>query len=457
MIIRPMKRILYPILITLIGLQAKAQSELTLPFMNNIFQSSYINPTVIPEHTFSLGLPGTTVYGQFITNGFVLNNISKFHNDTLSISPTELLADLKDKNMLYVGESADLFHIRIKIRNGYYWLAARQNIDATIYYPKDLVGMIVLGNGAYVGSSLDFSTLKVNTTLYNEYTFGMAKEYPRWVFGGRLSLLQGLSNIHFDPEALSVQVEDDMYGHIGHADAKLYTAGIPKNGEGDPSFDHIDNTTWITDYLKNFKNKGFALSGGATYKYDDNTRLSFAFHDLGFINWKDSVQTYTLKGTTNFNGFDMMAEWLYGDDVDLDSLVNAMEDDFERDTVYSSYRTWLHPKFNLAVNYNIARRTMIGLSFSGVYNKHLYPALTIGLQQGIGRFFSIIATASMNQRTFKNLGLGLMVKPGPLQFFVIADNAYPLIDPLSTTNLNVRVGMNIVFGRVKQPEGMPFK
>lgn len=230
----------------------------------------------------------------------------------------------------------------------------------------------------------------------------------------------------------------------------------PRTAKAIP-FDHVDNSTWLADYLSNFKNKGFALSGGVTYKYDDNTRLSFSFHDLGFINWKDSVQTYTLKGVTEFNGFDALSEWLYGGDVDADSLLQSMEDDFTRDTIYSSYRTWLHPKFNLSVNYNLARRTILGLSFSGVYNKRFYPALTLGLQQGIGRFFNIIGTASINQRSFKNLGLGIMIKPGPLQIFAIVDNAYPLINPLSTTNLNARVGINLVFGRVKQPEGMPFR
>lgn len=451
-----MKRLYYIIFFLVLGINAKAQSELTLPFMNDIFQSSYINPTVLPEHTFSFGLP-VNVYGQFISNGFIPENFMQFRSDTMRISPTDLLADFKDKNMFYLGENLELFHLRFKVLNGYYWFAIRQNADVTFYYPKDLMGMIILGNGAYVGSSLDFSGTKMDATLYNEYTFGMMKEYPRWVFGGRVSLLQGLSNIHFDPKTLNVRIEDDMYGHVGQADAKLYTAGIPKDGEGDPSFDHVDNSTWLADYLSNFKNKGFALSGGVTYKYDDNTRLSFSFHDLGFINWKDSVQTYTLKGVTEFNGFDALTDWLYGGDVDADSLLQSMEDDFTRDTIYSSYRTWLHPKFNLSVNYNLARRTILGLSFSGVYNKRFYPALTLGLQQGIGRFFNIIGTASINQRSFKNLGLGVMIKPGPLQIFAIVDNAYPLINPLSTTNLNARVGINLVFGRVKQPEGMPFR
>jgi hypothetical protein len=49
-----------------------------------------------------------------------------------------------------------------------------------------------------------------------------------------------------------------------------------------------------------------------------------------------------------------------------------------------------------------------------------------------------------------------MIKPGPLQIFAIVDNAYPLINPLSTTNLNATGGDKPGICRVKQPEGMPF-
>ncbi|HOY73306.1 MAG TPA: isochorismatase family protein, partial [Tenuifilaceae bacterium] len=50
-----MKRLSLLALILTVGIYAKAQSELTLPFMPGVFQSSFVNPTVIPEHTFSMG------------------------------------------------------------------------------------------------------------------------------------------------------------------------------------------------------------------------------------------------------------------------------------------------------------------------------------------------------------------------------------------------------------------
>jgi hypothetical protein len=44
--------------------------------------------------------------------------------------------------MLYVGENAELFHLRTKILNGYYWFAIRQNADVT-FTIKKIVGLVI--------------------------------------------------------------------------------------------------------------------------------------------------------------------------------------------------------------------------------------------------------------------------------------------------------------------------
>ncbi len=440
-------------------LGANAQSELTLPFMRDIFQSSYVNPTIIPEHTVSIGIPGISLYGQVITNGFVPNNFLAFRQDSMRINLTDFYNDLKDKNMIFVGENMDLFHLRMKVQDGYYWFGIRQNTNVSFFYPKELFSIPIKGNAPFVGEEMNFGNTKLDVSLYNEYTFGIAKEFPRWTFGGRISLLQGLSNIHFDPKAFNIAIDTGTYKLTAKSNATVYTSRIPKNAAGEINMDHVnlDNIQWITDYLTNFKNKGYSLSLGATFKLDDKTRFSASLYNLGFINWKDSVENYSMTGSAAFDGMKIISDYLYNRETNVDSVLNDMVDKFNQDTVYTTYRTWLNPKFYLSATYDITNRTTVGLSFSGVYNKKMYPAFTIGLQQGVGRFFNLIATLSANQRTFKNLGVGLMIKPGPFQIFVIADNVYPAINPLYTTNINVRFGINLVFGRVKQAEGLPFR
>jgi len=436
----------------------KAQSELTLPFMSDVFQSSYINPTVLPEHTFSLGLPGvSSIYTQFISNGFRPGKVISFKNDTTHIDPNKLLAELKDKNLIYSGTSLDIFHLRLKIRNGYYWFGMRNNLNVSFQYPKDFIELALRGNASFIGKSLDFSNLNVNMTLYNEYSFGMAKEFNKWVFGGRISLLQGLSSVRFVPKSLNIKIDTMMFRQTFNADASLDMAGIPMNSAGDPSFDHAQEMSYLTDYLTNFKNRGFSLSAGVTYKLNDKLKFSASFYDLGFINWKDSVVNYTLKGQSSFSGLDALQAYLNGSDIGADTIIDSMLDDFTRDTINKSYKTYLSPKFNVSVSYNLFRRTTVGLSASAVYNKKLYPAVTLGLSQGVGRFLNLLTTISYNQKTINNLGVGLVIKPGPFQIYLITDNIYPAINPESFTNVNIRVGMNIVFGRVKHSVGLPYR
>lgn len=436
----------------------KAQSELTLPFMNDVFQSSYINPTVLPEHTFSLGLPGvSSFYTQFISNGFLPKNIIDFRNDSAIVVPAKLIADLKDKNLINSNTSVDIFHLRLKVRNGYYWIGIRNNLNFSFQYPKDFFALALEGNEQFVGKNLDFSNLAIDATLYNEYSFGMALEYNKWVFGGRFSLLQGLTNIQFDPESLNINIDSSMYSQTINANARLNMAGVPMNSSGDPSFEHAQELDYITNYLTNFKNKGFSLSAGVTYKLNDRIRFSASFYDLGYISWKDSITNYNLKGEHKFSGLDILQSYLSGGDFETGSIVDSLLEDFDRDTVHQSYNTYLKPKFNLSATYKLFRRTTLGFSASGVYNKKLYPALTLGVSQGLGRFLNLLLNISYNQKTINNLGVGLVIKPGPYQFYVIADNVFPAINPLYTTNGNIRVGMNFVFGRVKPAVGLPYR
>jgi len=437
----------------------KAQSELTLPFMKDIFQSSYINPTVLPEHSISIGLPGmSSVYGQYISNGFIPKRIIDFRNDTTAtIVPSKLLAELKDKNLIYSGSSVDIFHLRLKIQNGYYWIGIRNNLNVSFQYPKEFLSLAIEGNVPYIGKTLDLSNLNIDASLYNEYSFGMAKEYNRWVFGGRISLLQGLSNIQFDPKSLNIKIDSSNYRETYNSNARLNTSGIPKNSDGDFSFDHVQELDYITNYLTNFKNKGVSLSAGVAYKLNDKINFSASFYDLGFINWKDSVTNYNLKGQSGFSGIDILTSYLNGNEIQADTIIDSILEDFDTTTVHKPYRTYLHPKFNASVTYDIFKRTTIGLSASGVYNKKLYPAFTLGLSQGIGRYFNLMATISYNQRSINNLGVGMVIKPGPFQIYMIADNVYPAINPLYTTNVNVRVGINLVFGRVKPAVGLPYR
>lgn len=453
-----MKTLKLIVALILISGLAKAQSDLTLQFMNDVFQSSYMNPSVTPEHKISVGLP-TNVSVQVINTGFIFSDFVKFNSDTSAqLNLNDFYDGLKKTNMLYVGENMDLFHVRVKVQNAFYWFSVRQNFNSSFFYSKDMLSLVMEGTKPFVGGSMDFSDIRLKSEAYLEYSLGMSINIKKWTFGTRFSLLKGIANADFNPDKFLLQIEDETYANTAVADAEFRTSGIPKDSKGDIGIDDF-NYDWVKDNVLAKKNNGFALSAGATYKFDERLSASFSFYDLGFINWKEDLETYTVKGQFDLKGVDAITQFLNDGGMNFDTLFNGFEDAFDVDTIVgSSYRTWLSPKFNLAASYKLASRTNVYGMLHATYNTNLYPTFTVGISQGLGRFFLLTANLSFAYRTIKNFGVGLVLKPGPLQFFVAVDNYYPLLGNeqlLSFTNMNARIGVNLVFGRVSKPDGMP--
>lgn len=474
---KAVKRIVVIILLIAGSLGTQAQSELTLPFMNDVFQNTYLNPATQFEHSVSLGLPIlSSLQLQVIHNGFVPYSFLKIDGNNISFSPDKLDRQLRERNLLFANANVDLFHLKLRVQNWDVWYGIRQRQELSLYYPKAMISALVPGIATYFGSTMDFTPLGVNGSMYREHTLGAATQLGKWTFGGRMSLLHGLTNVNLNPEKLEVTVEDDMYALSGSSNATLKTSGLPGDSLTNMDFSQFSNfdgvsigsfadlrnflqTNYTANYLTRFRNPGFALSGAVSYKYDSRTTFTFAFSDLGFISWSDSTKAFSVEGQYEFNGLDMLSEALAGSQVSADSLLNDFASNFStKEDFEFSYRTWLHPKFYLSASYQVARRTHVGASLYGVVNRRFYPALTVGVTQGLGRVFNLALSASMNQRTLTNIGFGLMIKPGPFQIYLLADNVYaPLVDPLTFTNLNFRFGVNMVFGRVKTPQGLPYR
>ncbi len=436
-----------------------SQSELMLPIFQDVFQSSYLSPTVRPEHAVSIGLPGiSSVYTQVINNGFVPSAVAKKGIDTIFLSTEKILDNLRDVNLLNLSADIDIFHLRLRIYNWTCWLGVRQRHSLSFYYPKDLFDFTLRGNKHLVGKTIDFSGLGLNANLHREYSFGISTELNKWTIGGRISLLQGLSSLYLKPKMIKATIDEEDFDHNFEMDAILYSAGVPFTEDQMLNTDVFSDTDWLIGYMSRFRNPGASLAFGLSYKLNQKTSISFSFSDVGLIYWNDSTINYRAKGLTTFNGLDGLTSWLNGGELDIDTALNTFRKNLTGEEFEGSFTTWLHPKFYLSTNYQLSNRTYVGAQLYATINRRIYPALAVGISQGFGRYLNFALTASMNQRTFTNLGFGMLIKPGPLQIYLGLDNFYsPLIDPLTFTNMNFRFGINLVFGRVKTPQGLPYR
>jgi hypothetical protein len=424
---------------------AVAQSEHTLGFMDNVFQSTYSNPTAIPDHYISLGLPGiSSAYLGLTNTGFTYNQLVRGNSWDID----NAIKKSRKKNFIYAGANADIFHLRIKARTSFISFHISEKMDTRFSYPKDLLALVWQGNYQFAGSKADLSSLGVDFNYYREYAVGYVRESKKWNFGGTVKFLQGFANAHVKNKNLNLKVAEQTYDLTAVSNATLNTSGM----NSEPS----DPKEYFMKNLTNFSNKGIAFDLGATYKPNDKWNFSFSVNNIGFIHWANDVKNYNIKGGTTFDGI----HYKINDPSNVnygDSLKNS----FKYTETARKYNTWVIPRFYARVKYNLTKKTMLNGAFSLEQYKALRTSATVGVTQKIGNIFSLLLTYTYQYRNFDNGGIGVVVNPGPVQLYFVSDcilrtysySSDPfIIIPKNAKSLSFRVGMNMVFGRIRLPE-----
>lgn len=437
------------------------QNELTFPHLENVLQSSYINPAHVPEHKVSIGLPMISSLHFSSTNtGFAYKDIAESRPGGVQyISWDRLLNKLSKENYLYNAAFADLFSIRVKVRHFYWSFNITEKSTTRLSYPRDLMTLAIKGNEPFIGGEVSLKNMGIDITHQREYGLGVVKQYKKLIVGIRGKYIQGLSNVFFKPKNLGLVTDGDFYQMSVTTDASINSSGIPEDNA------KIDGT-FIKNYVTNTKNWGAGLDLGLTYKVSRRIIVSAAANNIGFINWKSGVRNYNIQGGSEFKGADLGKDLLghVGDTNDfgeqegkkyLDSLKNA----FNYTETHNNYKTFLIPQFYFTAKYILGHRTQ---AIASVYLEKyivLRPAFTLGLYHEIGRAVNAIVTYSIQYGRFDNIGLGIVIKPPvlPIQIYFAGDNlfnTYTIINnsyaaPLYAKNMNLRLGINLVFGAVK--------
>ncbi|MCS6824577.1 MAG: DUF5723 family protein [Cytophagaceae bacterium] len=442
-----LKYIFIAVLMVSVARQSVGQHELTLFHMNNVFQGTYVNPTLMPEHKVSLGLPGmSSVYFMLNNSTWRANDFKKKINDDSVIFNLEgAVNKLDNKNYVNTAFSTDLFSLRIKIRNTFASINVTEQVDFRLNYPKDLFKLINQGNAQFVGEAADFSGLRVNSSHYREYALGLARirDGAKFSYGVRLKLLQGLNNVKTVKSDARISIDEQYYAHTLKASAQVNSSTI------------ANDTTGNEDYVKaltSFDNMGWGLDLGATYHV--NHRLSFtgSLVNLGAITWKSNVVNRSIDGEYTFSGIklDLQNDSIK---VDIDAVLDSLKSAFKiKETYNQSYKTSLPPRMYLSMGYMLGRNTKVALTFYNEFYQGMNPAISAAYVQRAGRILNFLFTYTAKKNSFNNVGAGLMLKLIAMQIYMVGDNMLAIANPFNATNFNLRFGINLVFGRIRKPD-----
>lgn len=440
-----MRRLLLFILIC-ISARVSAQFETTLPSLERLQQSSFVNPAVIPSYNLSIGMP-VNFQANVNLKGFSVGDI------TSSISNNKVVMDKFYSRLsssvigLHAGAGYDPVNVRFAVGNVYLGIHLGVRVAVDEDFSKDLFGFLAHGNSHFRGKTMDFSAVRTNAIAYMESGVSVAKEFKRFSIGARFKYLQGIATASTEEMTFKVTTGQQSTDPISiRLSGTINTSGIPvitDSVNGQPA--SKKDTTFDAADLSSFNNHGWAVDLGMRYYASQRLFFDAAISDLGSITWKQKTFNYNIPSVNiEHSGFN--DEQLFKDSATsayLDSLVNLIDTNITR----NSFRTMLPLRFMLAGYYDLTLRDRVGLMMQGrVVNEQLFTAFTASYTRRFGTNWDVTTNYSVMNGGFVNLGLGTAVKWGAFQIYFMQDDILMYLLPEQGRNIYLRMGCNLVWG-----------
>ena len=190
--------------------------------------------------------------------------------------------------------------------------------------------------------------------------------------------------------------------------------------------------------------------------------MSASVIDLGYISWKNDVRNYELKKFDyTFNGVD--ASKVLTDTANvMRHVTDTLKKTFKSEQSNTAYSTGLSTRFYISGNYHFNKYFTAGVLWYSQYVRNQYrPALVLSTTVNVRSWLSASVNYGMYANSYSNVGFGLSLRGGPIQFFVLTDNILAPFNLGGTRTASFSAGMNFVIGkgkdRVKKSKEEPTK
>lgn len=457
-----------------------AQQNHTLYYMHRVPQSNLLNPAIQNECKLYLSGMILPVVGQVLpplhvnynNNGFALNQLIRpgtgVQADSMIFDIPYLLKKLKKVNYTSIESDINWFSAGYKWKSWYFTFNLTEKLDIQASFPKDMVTLAWEGNGkSLLGKEAFLSYVGAGVNWYREWAIGASKTFGnKWTVGARGKLLFGKENLWFKSHQLTWKTDEEDFAYTFKADWELHSSqqfyNITKLQmdylndslmfEMDTVLDPGNITSSdIKGIIMDGRNPGGAIDLGFKYVYNNKLNFYGSLLDLGFIRYKNNVNSVKASGEFEFDGWDIQPYFNDKNDSVAKAHADAFKDSvikiFDPQLEKKSYSYWLAPKMYLGGTYTINNKFNVGLLFRGdVFLKRLHGGITLSGNANLTKWFMGTLSYTVENNSFKQVGAGVLFKIPWFQFYVVTDNVCGIIWPQATRNLNVRLGINMLFG-----------
>jgi hypothetical protein len=207
-----------------------------------------------------------------------------------------------------------------------------------------------------------------------------------------------------------------------------------------------------------FRNVGFGLDLGFSYKILESLDWSAGLLDLGFINWNTSTTQMVSDvddagdmyqdGSFTFSGLSQSQIQSLMNGEGYEELLDTLAQYFPMDIAPTGrYMTGLTPRLVLQADYEFAKHHRVSAATQFRFTKNYFqPSLTLAYD---GLFFNSIDVCvayTMQRHSYDNLGIGVGFNLGYLNIYAGTQNIIAAFSVKNVSQLTGTVGLVFNWG-----------
>ncbi|WP_430967209.1 DUF5723 family protein [Spongiimicrobium sp. 2-473A-2-J] len=461
------------------------QNKQILYDFREIPQALLINPGMETPYAWYGGIPALSgISLQTGTNGITVHDI--FADDGVDINlkvRERAVFGLGFRDELSGTFQLDILNGGFRDRNrpeNFYSFGIYLEGDAIGYWPQDLAILGYEGNADALGRRFNLSHLKTKGELVNVFHFGLNKKLNRnLTVGARGKVYSSIFNFSSTRNKgyfVTNEGQNNLLSNTLVADMELRTSGLDEIDDILDD-DSIDSGPALASLFRRRAllggNLGLGVDVGFSYKLNRQTVVTGSLLDVGFIYHTKDVRRIRLQGEATVEGVEViLPDALLDPSADFwQDLVDEVEAlvPFE-DNVSKNYISFRPIKLNGSIRYDFEEpKTPRGedckcdyrvsgnrespIDYLNSVGGHLYviqrprgpqAALTAFYQRRFGRALSLKATYTADKFTLTNVGLGMNLQAGPINFYFMADNLLGYRNLADSHYASFQLGLNII-------------
>jgi hypothetical protein len=427
---------------------ALAQQELLLHQSDRLWHRNSLNPAFFPDDKrIAIGLPGFSLDAAH-SGDVTYNDLFRREGDRTVIDFGPAIDKLEPENRVFFDQRTATASVGFKLPGGLIVMAGHAfRLHGVITYPQELPEVIWGGNAQFIGETINIAPA-ADIMDWNEWSAGVAKSFGIVSVGVRAKYLAGISSIDTDDDhrQATVFTDPDIYQLRIQSDYSFRSSGL---------ISVIDTSglgfrVGLTDFDRKIftQNSGFAFDLGIEAKVTDKLRLSASVLDLGgTIRWKEEAYRFRSNGTFEYNGIDFPGSDLLtgGDSISFSNKLDTLNDIFQFVRTSEEFSTKIPVRFYVGGSFQLNSAWRFGAAvFHQQATDRSATAVGANVHWSILRWLTIGALYNGNGRSAANLGFALELTPGPVQIYLLSDNAFSAFSLKSKAAVNLRFGASVV-------------